>query len=56
MNPSRTRYEPVVGKRGGEAIGYGLLAIGDGGEVRGERLEERGEKAIGYWLWAMGER
>ena len=43
MNPSRTRYEPVVGKGGRrEAIGYGLLAIGDGGEVRGERLEVKG--------------
>ena len=50
MNPSRTRYEPVVGK-GGERLlvmGYWLLEMG------GERLEVRGERAIGYGLWVKG--
>ena len=28
-------YEPVVGKGGGEAIGYGLLEIGERLEVKG---------------------
>ena len=39
MNPSRTRYEPVVGK-GGERLlvmGYWLLAMGERLEVRGNK-------------------